>query len=142
MSNTQVSPASPSRAADNARDLVIFCYVLYLTVFIAGVTPLIGLVIAYIKRGEARGTIWESHYDNLITVFWVALVLCLLLAPVWALVFGSAVLAAVATWPVGILALPLIVLLVFFPFNLLLLIWYLYRTIKGITRALDGKAYS
>jgi hypothetical protein len=26
----------------------------------------VALILAYIKRGEVRGTIWESHFDNII----------------------------------------------------------------------------
>lgn len=136
------SSATPARAEDDARTLVLVCYTLYFTFFIAGVTPLIGVIIAYIKRGEARGTIWESHYDNLITVFWVALVLCLIAIPLWVFVLGASIAAAAAAWPAGILAFPVILFLIFFPLSLLVLAWYLYRTIKGFVRALDGKAYS
>jgi uncharacterized membrane protein len=136
------SSATPTRAEDDARALVLVCYTLYFTFFIAGVTPLIGVIIGYIKRGEARGTIWESHYDNLITVFWVALVLCLIAIPLWIFVLGASIAAAAAAWSAGILAFPVILFLIFFPFSLLVLVWYLYRTIKGFVRALDGKAYS
>ncbi len=31
-------------------------------------------MIAFVKRDEARGTIWESHYRNLLTVFWAGLI--------------------------------------------------------------------
>ncbi len=136
------SPTAPAALADDdARTLVIVCYALYFAFFAAGITPLIGVIIAYVKRGDARGTIWESHFDNLITVFWVGLVLCLILMPVWIFVLGATILAAAATWPASIFTFPFILVLIFFPFSLLVLIWYLYRTIKGFVRALDGKPY-
>jgi len=53
------------------RTTAMICYVLYLVAFINGLTAIIGVIIAYIKRPEAAGTVWESHFRNLIVVFWV-----------------------------------------------------------------------
>jgi uncharacterized membrane protein len=142
MSSSQISPASSARAGDDTRTLVIICYALYFAFFVSGVTPLIGVIVAYVKRGDARGTIWESHFDNLITVFWVALILCLILVPLWIFVVGASILTAAAAWPASIFAFPFILVVICFPFSLLVLIWYLYRTVKGFVRALDGKPYS
>ena len=142
MTNSQVSPTYAARAEDDARAMVIVCYVLYLAFFVTGITPLIGVIIAYFKRGSARGTVWESHFDNLITVFWVALIICLIAIPLWVFVLGASIAVGVAAWPVSIFAFPFILLLIFFPFSLLVLVWYLYRTVKGMLRALDGKPYN
>jgi uncharacterized membrane protein len=142
MSSSQVSGTQTSAASDDMRTLAIIAYALYFAFFFAGVTPLIGVIIAYVKRGDARGTIWESHFDNLITVFWVSLVLCLLMIPVWIFMIGATVLTAAATWPVSLFTFPFILVLIFFPFSLLVVAWYLYRTIKGFVRALDSKSYS
>lgn len=139
---SQVSGTQTSAASDDMRTLAIIAYALYFAFFFAGVTPLIGVIIAYVKRGDARGTIWESHFDNLITVFWVSLVLCLLMIPIWIFVLGTTIAAAAATWPASLFTFPFILVLIFFPFSLLVVAWYLYRTIKGFVRALDGKAYS
>ncbi|PTD22048.1 DUF4870 family protein [Sphingomonas fennica] len=47
---------------------------LYLGSFVVGITALIGLVLAYVWRGEA-GSGWEtSHYTFHIRTFWIALV--------------------------------------------------------------------
>lgn len=140
MTDSPVSQA-PAARADDTRTLVIVCYALYFLVFAAGITPLIGVIIAYVKRGDARGTIWESHFDNLITVFWVGLVLLLIAVPVWVIAVGATIAAGVAAWPASIFAFPFILVVIFFPVSLLVLIWYLYRTIKGFVRALDGKPY-
>lgn len=142
MTNSQVSGTQTSAASDDMRTLAIIAYALYFAFFFAGITPLIGVIIAYVKRGDARGTIWESHFDNLITVFWVSLVLCLLMIPIWIFVLGTTIVAAAATWPVSLFTFPFILVLIFFPFSLLVVAWYLYRTIKGFVRALDSKAYS
>ena len=47
-------------------------YVLYLAGFVIGITPLIGLVMAYVNRGKAGGWI-ETHYTWAIRTFWIAL---------------------------------------------------------------------
>jgi uncharacterized membrane protein len=147
MTNSQVSGTQASAtgaagaASDDMRTLAIIAYALYFGFFVAGITPLIGATIAYVKRGDAHGTIWESHFDNLITVFWMGLAICLLLIPVWIFVLGTTILAAVAAWPASLFTFPFILVLLFFPFSLLVLAWYLYRTIKGFVRALDNKPY-
>ncbi|HUB84293.1 MAG TPA: hypothetical protein VL971_01265, partial [Rhizomicrobium sp.] len=93
---------------------------------------------AYVKRGEARGTIWESHFNNLIQVFWSGVVVFALF--LIALLFGVFGLAhsVEANAFAGVLFLvPVIWLL-----GVAYLVWYLYRTVKGIVQAIDGKAFS
>jgi len=47
---------------------------LYLTSFITGVTGIVGVVLAYVWRGES-GAEWEaSHYAYLIRTFWIGLI--------------------------------------------------------------------
>jgi uncharacterized membrane protein len=47
---------------------------LYLASFITGITGIVGVVLAYVWRGEARAD-WElSHYQYLINTFWIFLV--------------------------------------------------------------------
>lgn len=46
---------------------------LYLASFLVGITGIIGLILAYVWRGETRGS-WEtSHYTFHIRTFWIAL---------------------------------------------------------------------
>ena len=37
-------------------------------------TPVVGVIMAYVKRDEAQGSIYASHIDYLIKTFWVSLV--------------------------------------------------------------------
>ena len=106
-----------STTTSDLRTLAIVCYILYFTALAAGITALVGVIIAYVKRSDARGTIWESHLDNLITVFWTALAGCIVGAlTVWVLGLGVLILVGV-------------------------FVWYLYRTIKGFIAVLDSKPY-
>lgn len=76
-----------------------------------------GVVLAYVQRGEARDTLWESHFSNLITVFWTSLIVGIV---------GAMLI------PAGGIGIPVLIFLV---------IWFLYRTIGGLIRAIDGRPY-
>lgn len=99
------------------RGTVILCYALYLLGWpTVHLTTIVALVLAYVQRGEAHGTLWEAHFRNLIETFWVALV-------------------------IGIVAIPLCFVFVGIPLLFGLAVWVLYRTIKGLIRAIDGQPY-
>lgn len=97
--------------------LVVVCYVLFILGIVNGLTALVGVIVAHLKRGRSAGTIWHSHYDNMILVFWVGLV-----------VF-------IAGWLLQWVLIGFIVLGV-------LAVWYLYRTVRGLILAGDGKPYA
>jgi len=47
---------------------------LYLASFITGITAIVGVVLAFLWRGEPKAD-WEvSHYEYLINTFWIGLV--------------------------------------------------------------------
>ncbi|HEY5339213.1 MAG TPA: hypothetical protein VIJ85_13485 [Rhizomicrobium sp.] len=133
----QSAPA-PAAEGSDARIMAIVCYVLYIAVFTNGLTGIVGVVLAYVKRGEARGTIWESHFINLIHVFWtgiIAIAIFLGLAGLGA--WGVFSTAQTNQFTPMILVLPVIWLGFVGYF-----VWYLYRTVKGLVRAIDSKPYS
>ena len=101
---------------DEMRTVAIVIYILYLAAVIsAGVAGIVGVIVAYIKRDDAKGTIWESHFANQIEAFWVWLVL-----------------AVVGVFTIWVFGLGLVILGIAF-------IWFLYRTIKGLLRAVENK---
>lgn len=110
-------PRHESFTSDSNRTLAVITYVLYLagwpTLHLATIA---GVIIAYVQKGEARGTIWESHFDTAISTFWVCLV-------------------------VGIVAAPLCLIGIGFVMYGFLLVWFLYRSIRGLIHALDNKPY-
>ena len=95
--------------------IVYACYAVgYFVMF----TWLIGVIVAYVKRDDARGTWMESHFGWLIRTFWWSIVwtivgtilfLTLVLIPVAYIVWGLA-------W-----------------------VWGLYRVIKGWMRLNEGR---
>jgi uncharacterized membrane protein len=105
------------KAADQGRMTVIIMYGLFFAAFITGLSFFAAGVLAYVQRDDLKGTIYEGHIRNGIEVFWVTLV------------------AAVAGAITIFLGVGLAILFGTF-------LWYLYRTIKGFMRALDGRAYS
>ena len=66
-------PAPVSSAIDQERLLVALAYGLYLISVAGGLPLLAGVFIALVRKPHARGTNYESHYRNLILVFFVIL---------------------------------------------------------------------
>jgi uncharacterized membrane protein len=130
----------PVRAETGLRSLAMLCYVLFLIACVNGFTAFIGVIIAYVKRGDARGTIWESHFDNVITVFWVMLIAGV--AGLLSLPFSLGLLIASFPWGFftpgfSAFSLPVLLWLVVLP---LLVLWYFYRLIRGLLRAGEDRA--
>ena len=75
----------------------------------------IGVIVAYVKRGDSRGTWVESHMTWLIRTFWWS--------TVWALI-GWVLLVLLAIVLIGFALGPLIWAVT--------AIWVLYRVIKGV----------
>ena len=113
----EISQAQPAPTHESLRGTVILCYALFLfgwpTVHI---TTVVALVLAYVQRGESRGTLWESHFSNLIETFWTALILAIIAIPLCFVFIGIPLLFGVA-------------------------VWVLYRTIKGLLRAIESRPY-
>ena len=123
MTDAQAQPApqppAPVAQSDENRVMTLIVYGLFIAAVVcAGVSGIAGVIVAYIKRGEAHGTVWESHFDNQINTFWA-----------W---FGLCVLGVATFWIFG---LGLVVIGIAF-------IWFLYRTIKGLILALDSKPFA
>ena len=130
--------------ADRERLAVMLSYGLYLLAITNGVTALVGFIVALARREAARGTIYESHYRNLITVFLVlaafaGLMLAAVLAGVLGLfsfAFSPAPWAALWWFPVPVMMAPLLGL-----GWLVLGLWSLWRVIGGFIRALEERPY-
>ena len=64
------------RTVDNT--MLHLIYALYAASFLNGLTAIVGVVIAYVKRDEARGSWQESHFEWLIRTFWWGLLFMVL----------------------------------------------------------------
>lgn len=65
----------PQETESRMRNVALAVHGLYAASFLFGVTSLIGVVVAYMKRGEAAGTIYHSHLTYAIRTFWIGLAL-------------------------------------------------------------------
>ena len=129
---------TPAATGDTSlRLFAIIAYVLFLLAFTNGVTAIVGVVMAALKRDEARGTPYESHFRNMIGTFWLGIAVMV------------AVLALAGVGLLGVFAHdghPPAVLIAILPAIWLMMVafavFYLFRIVRGLTRAIDGKAYS
>ena len=64
-----------ARSPREARLSLHVIYGLYAVTLFTAFPIFIGVVIAYIQRATSRGTVYETHYDGLISTFWTVLVL-------------------------------------------------------------------
>ena len=99
MSDTPTQPLAPYTApAPDYRTLAYVVHGLYAASFVTGFTTIIGVVIAYMKRAEAAGTIYESHFTYAIRTFWIGLAMSLVGFALCFLLIGFLVLPLVAVW--------------------------------------------
>ncbi|MBX2849222.1 MAG: hypothetical protein KTR16_12925 [Acidiferrobacterales bacterium] len=90
-------------------------YILYLVSIVVGVTSLIGVVMAYLNKGEAPDWV-KSHYQFLIRTFWIGLLY-------------------------GIIGLVLMTVLIGFLVLLFVLVWYIVRCVKGMQLIEKGQPH-
>lgn len=92
---------------DQLKQYNLITYILYIVGFFVGVTPIIAIIMNYLKRAEMRGTWLESHVNWQIKTFWVTLIAYLVGAVLTTILIGFIVL-------------------------LLAFIWHIYRLLKGL----------
>jgi uncharacterized membrane protein len=95
------------------KQITMVVYILQALSFFFGVTAIVGVVISYVKKEDAAGTVYESHFDWQIRTFWWGLV--------WAIV--------------GFL---LAFVLVGFAIMFVAWIWAIYRVVKGWLKLNDN----
>ena len=89
---------------------------------LTGLVGIVGIILAYVKRGEAAGTWLESHYRWLIRTFWFSL----LWGAIGAIVFV-------------LLAIIVIGLFIGYLIWVATTIWVLYRLVRGYVLFNDSK---
>lgn len=128
-----------SAASDT--NVVNLVYILYLVGFFTGITALVGVIVAYVSRGEAS-ELARSHYNHQIRIFWRG-VIFLVAATVLYIVGSIIAMASVgagmyaASYGSGGGAFGALGIGAFFgilPFALTLFwaVWTIYRCVKGM----------
>ena len=82
--------------------------------FTFAISMIVAVIIAYVKRPELAGTPYASHMTSAIRTFWISLI-------------------------VGLIGAVLLIIGVGFVILGLLALWQLFRVIRGLIRALDGR---
>jgi uncharacterized membrane protein len=108
------SGVGSAQASESLKTLVAVVYGLQLAGFLVGFTPLVGVILNYVKRPEARGTWLESHFNWQIRTFW------------WSLLWFAVGLA-------------LAVVLIGFFIMLAAAVWVMYRAIRGWVELTDNQ---
>lgn len=91
----------PESAPTPGPDLKTFTWIvhlLYALAMVTGITGIAGVIIAYLKRAEARGTIYESHLDYAIRTFWIGLILVTVGVVLSFVLIGLLVFALAGVW--------------------------------------------
>lgn len=97
MPDNITTPEAESRD-QSLRNVVLAGYVLQAALFVSGISAIVAIVLAYIKRDEARGTWLESHFRWQIRTFWFALLWCAIGWLMMIVLVGWAVLFADTVW--------------------------------------------
>jgi uncharacterized membrane protein len=91
--------------------------------FIFGWQSIIAVIINYVRRGEARGTWLESHFEWQITTFWIAVGISILVGVLGLLL--AIVVIGLGIWLIGFFVLG---------------VWAIYRIAKGWIALRDRRA--
>lgn len=108
-----MSTESSGPALDN-KTWTIVIWALYIGGFVTGISSIVGIILAYVKRAEMVGTPFESHITSAIRTFWIALI-------------------------AGVIGVVLLVVAIGFVILIAVAIWTLYRSVRGLVLALDSK---
>jgi uncharacterized membrane protein len=106
-------PDASGGISDNGKQLALLNYILYFIGFFVGVTALIGLILAYLKKTDAVEWV-QSHFIYQIRTFWIGL-LWLVIGGLTSFVFIGYLL--IVGW----------------------VVWTLVRCVKGVLRLSDNK---
>ena len=118
MDNTVIDTGSAKSSEELAslKQVTMVVYALQALGFLTGgVTAVIAIVVNYVKRDDAAGTLYQSHFDWQIRTFW------------WGVLWGV----------VGML---LIIVVVGFAVLFVAWVWTVYRVVKGWLKLTEGKA--
>ena len=137
---------APVRTAADAelRTILLIAYGLFVLAIFNGASAIAGVVLVYVKRDEARGTEWQGHFQNLIRVFWISAFVFLLAIAVALQAFGGLAFSLFATNgnpPPALIGGLVALVPLFYLAGTFFIFWYLYRTLRGLTRALESRAY-
>lgn len=126
------------------RNWALAAYGLYLVApFTTGLTTLIGVVLAHVRRDGARGSVYESHYRNLILVFWVRLAVVFVAGALIITGLAGVLVPLLQSWPDHLFRFyrELQLFGAVFLGVVIACLWYYWRLIRGLVQLLDNRPY-
>jgi len=99
----QIVVEAKAKGAPRMAQLV---YILYLASIVFGVTGIIGVIMAYVNKGDSPDWV-KSHYQFQIRTFWISILFAI----------------------IGMITMPIMIGMLVF---LGLLVWYIMRCVKGM----------
>jgi uncharacterized membrane protein len=112
------APVAASKSAEELaglKNITMVVYLLQALSFLWGITAIVGVIVNYVKRDDARGTVYESHFDWQIRTFW------------WGLLWGVVGMLLILALGLGFLVL------------FVAWIWAIYRVVKGWLKLTENK---
>ena len=97
----------------STKKVVFVVYILYALSYLFGITYIIGVIVAYVKRNDTDASWLQDHFRWQINTFWVTIILSIIGAITMLIGIGWLILLALA-------------------------IWNIYRIVKGWLRYNDG----
>jgi len=97
----------------STKKVVFVVYILYALSYLFGITYIIGVIVAYVKRNDTDASWLQDHFRWQINTFWVTIILSIIGAITILIGIGWLILLALA-------------------------IWNIYRIVKGWLRYNDG----
>ncbi len=109
---------APVPAPDNAaRNFTWITYAMFALGLFTGLFTVVGVIMAYAKRGEFANSVYADHLQYLIRTFWIALL---------GVIVGFLLMVILIGW-VALIA---------------IWVWYIYRIVMGAIRLNDGQGVS
>jgi uncharacterized membrane protein len=104
-----------SQELASLRTIAMVVYALQALSFFFGVTALVAVIINYVKREDAAGTVYANHFEWQIRTFWWGL-LWIVLGCILILALGLGFVVLFVAW-----------------------VWAIYRVVKGWLKLTEGK---
>jgi len=105
------------QSLNSSKTLTHVIYGLYALGIVVGLSPVIAVIMNYVKRQDVQGTWLESHFVWQIRTFWYS--------------FAGMVIGGLATF-----------IVIGWPILLIVWVWYVYRIVKGWLALNDNKPMS
>lgn len=122
---TDDNAGSPPAPSSDLKTMAMLVYILSLAgLLTGGLTSIVALVLGLMKKSEAVGTIYESHFEfvNRTNIFGLV---------------GS-----IAIWIVGLLLMLILIGAIILPLGLAAIaIWYIVRLVVGLLKLNEGQPY-